>query len=66
MTGNPGNPNDWPTAWSIYCAGTPREDLTRKARIDAEAAVGAGVARWAPVGGIWRLRWNFPTPKGAR
>jgi hypothetical protein len=54
-----------PEAWLAFTTGVPREELRPEIRDAAEAAVAAGVARWAIVGGETRLRWNYPEPTSA-
>ena len=50
-------------AWQVFTTGVAREDLRPEWLAAAEAAVADGVARWAPVNGVTRLRWNYPEPR---
>lgn len=58
------NPNEdtLREAWQVFTTGVPHDELRPESRAAADAAVCAGVARWAVVGGHWRLRWNYPEP----
>ena len=56
------NPGDLSEAWLVFTTGIPSDQLHPRSRDAADAAVRAGVARWAIVGGHWRLRWNYPEP----
>ena len=49
-------------AWQVFTTGVPHDQLCARSRTAADNAVLAGVARWAIVGGHWRLRWNYPEP----
>lgn len=54
------NSEELALAWQVFTTGSPRDALKPEYRDAAEAAITAGTAHWAPVDGIWRLRWNFP------